>query len=159
MAKQMREETVFSRDARERIKYREKDGLSVGNPKKGNPSLGYKKQPTLAERMRDMIRSEKLREIAEMQGRETFDEADDFDVGDDYDPSSPYEEVFEGDPLTDNYERLENAKTAPKERSDPKDRKPTTPSETKQPNPISEDQLHKITESIINALRPSPDAK
>lgn len=59
------------------------------------PPLGYKKQPTMIENIRAMVRSENLRQEAESAGAETFQEADDFDVGDDVDPSTPYEEVFE----------------------------------------------------------------
>lgn len=59
------------------------------------PPLGYIKQPSITERIRDMVRSEHLRLAAESAGAETFEEANDFDVGDDYDPSSPYEEVFD----------------------------------------------------------------
>lgn len=63
------------------------------------PPLGYKKQPSLADQIRDMVKGELLRREVEAQGKESFDEADDFDVDDDdtYDPSSPYEEVFEPD--------------------------------------------------------------
>jgi hypothetical protein len=63
------------------------------------PPLGYKKQPSLHETIRNMIRSERLAQEAATAGFETFDEADDFDVGDDLDPSSPYELEFEGDLL------------------------------------------------------------
>lgn len=59
------------------------------------PPLGYIKQPSITERIRDMVRSEHLRAAAEAAGAETFEEANDFDVGDDYDPNSPYEEVYE----------------------------------------------------------------
>lgn len=50
---------------------------------------------TEGERIRGIIRGERLKQEMEAAGRETFEEADDFDVGDDYDPSSPYEEVFD----------------------------------------------------------------
>lgn len=62
------------------------------------PPIGYIKQPTLHERIRDMVRSEQLRQAAEGAGYETFDEADDFAVGDDHDPSSPYEQDFDPAP-------------------------------------------------------------
>lgn len=55
------------------------------------PPVGYVKQPSLAERIRAMVRSEHLRAAAESAGFETFEEAEDFNVGDDYDPRSPYE--------------------------------------------------------------------
>ena len=59
------------------------------------PPVGYKKQPSMVEHIRNMVRSEMLRQAVEQGGFETFEEADDFEVGDDYDPSSPYEEQFE----------------------------------------------------------------
>lgn len=61
------------------------------------PPVGYKREPTIAERIRDMVRGEHLRNAALAAGAETFEEADDFDIPDDdtYDPSTPYEEVFE----------------------------------------------------------------
>lgn len=61
------------------------------------PPLGYIKQPSITERIRDMVRSEHLRRAAEAAGAESFEEANDFDVGDDFDPQSPYEDEF--DPL------------------------------------------------------------
>lgn len=60
------------------------------------PPIGYIQQPTLAERIREMVKSEKLKQEVDALGAETFEEADDFDVGDDFDPTSPYEEMFEG---------------------------------------------------------------
>lgn len=61
------------------------------------PPVGYVKQPSLADQIRDMVRSERLAmEMAEA-GVETFEEADDFDVGDDYDPNTPYEETFDSE--------------------------------------------------------------
>lgn len=59
------------------------------------PPIGYKKTPSLAEQIRLMVRSERMRQAALEAGAETFEEADDFDVGDDFDPSSPYEETFD----------------------------------------------------------------
>lgn len=67
----------------------------IPDPTPVAPPLGYIRQPSLTERIRDMVRSEHLRRVAEESGAETFEEASDFEVGDDYDPSSPYEEVFE----------------------------------------------------------------
>lgn len=52
--------------------------------------------PSEIERIRALIRSERLAAEAAAAGAETWEEADDFDVGDDYDPTSPYEEMFEG---------------------------------------------------------------
>lgn len=70
-------------------------GALVPDPTPIAPPVGYVKQPTITERIRDMVRSERLRAEAEAAGAETFEEAEDFDVGDDYDPTSPYEEIFD----------------------------------------------------------------
>lgn len=66
------------------------------------PPVGYKKQPSMMENIRNMIRSEQLRQAAAAQGFETPEEADDFDIGDDFDPTSPYEHNFDPpEPLQD----------------------------------------------------------
>lgn len=75
----------------------DKYGREMVSPLPIAPPIGYKKSPTLAEQIRAMVVSEKLRQEALAAGAETFEEADDFDVGDDYDPTSPYEVDF--DPL------------------------------------------------------------
>lgn len=72
-----------------------KDGREYPDPTPMAPPIGFIKQPTLAETMRQMILSDNLKRAARESGAETFEEADDFEVGDDYDPSSPYEEQFE----------------------------------------------------------------
>ena len=59
------------------------------------PPIGFQPSRSIAEMIRDMVRSEKLNSELDAAGMETFEEADDFDVGDDFDPSSPYEETFE----------------------------------------------------------------
>lgn len=60
------------------------------------PPLGYKKQPSMVEHIRNMVKSEMLRREVQEAGAETFEEADDFDIADDpVDPSTPFEEVFE----------------------------------------------------------------
>lgn len=61
------------------------------------PPVGFNPQPSLAETIRNMVRSERLRQELEGQDMETFEEADDFDVGDDYDPTTPYENDFDPD--------------------------------------------------------------
>lgn len=64
------------------------------------PPVGYVQQPSLAERIRSMVRSEHLRAAAEGAGFETFEESEDFEVGEDYDPKSPYEvDASDGVPL------------------------------------------------------------
>lgn len=59
------------------------------------PPVGYKKQPSMIENIRALVRSETLRQAAVAAGADTFEEADDLDVGDDFDPQSPYEEIFD----------------------------------------------------------------
>lgn len=71
------------------------EGRETPDPTPMQPPLGYFKQPTMVDHIRNLIRSEKLREAAEAGGAETFEEADDFDVGDDFDPHSGYENDFE----------------------------------------------------------------
>lgn len=74
-------------------------GKFYGSPIPIEPPLGYKRQPSLAEQMRQLIRSEALAAAARSQGYETLEEGDDFDVQDDYDPRSPWEYNF--DPVVD----------------------------------------------------------
>ena len=59
------------------------------------PPLGYKRQPTMVEIVREQIRSHHLAMLAMENDLETFEEADDFDVGDDYDPRTAYENDFD----------------------------------------------------------------
>lgn len=89
----------------------DKNGHEVVSSIPVEPPLGYKKQPTMIEHIRNMVRSEHLRVAAERMGAETFEEADDFDVGDDFDPNSPYEEVF--DPPVDEKGKVVPAPAAP----------------------------------------------
>lgn len=61
------------------------------------PPIGYKRQPTMVEIVRNAVRSERLKLEAEIAGFETFDESEDFDVGDmDEMPRSQHE--WEGQP-------------------------------------------------------------
>lgn len=66
-------------------------GFEIPDPTPMAPPIGYKRQPSLAEQIREMVRSEKLAQEAAAAGAETFEEADDFDVEDDEFPASPYE--------------------------------------------------------------------
>lgn len=58
------------------------------------PPIGYKKQPSMVEIVREAVRSEHLRLEALRAEQETFEEADDFDVPDDPVPPTGYE-MFE----------------------------------------------------------------
>lgn len=71
------------------------NGEEIPHPIPMAPPLGYIKQPSLVDRIREMVRSEHLRRAAEESGHETFEEGDDLEVGDDYDPASPYEYNFD----------------------------------------------------------------
>lgn len=71
-------------------------GAEVLDPTPMAPPIGYIKQPSLADTIRDMVRSERLKAEAEAAGYGSFEDEDDFDVGDDFDPTSPYEDDFEG---------------------------------------------------------------
>lgn len=79
--------------------YLTEDGREKPDPTPMAPPIGYKRQPSLAEQIRAMVRSEALAAAARNAGAETFEEADDFDVGDDFDPSSPYEDQFDPVPV------------------------------------------------------------
>lgn len=82
------------------------------------PPIGYKKQPSLAETIRAMVRQEKLAQELDAQGYETFEEADDFDVDDDFDPGHPYEAEFDPEPTLMDL-LAEQAEPAKDEASDP----------------------------------------
>lgn len=73
----------------------DKNGHEMPDPRPLVPAVDLRREPTLAERIRDSVRSERLAQEARSAGAETFEESEDFNVGDDYDPSSPYEEDFD----------------------------------------------------------------
>lgn len=87
------EEFAYQRSAAEG--YLDKFGREMPSPLPIAPPIGYKKSKSLAEQIREMVLSEKLKMEAMAAGHETFEEADDFDVDDDYDPRSPFEETFD----------------------------------------------------------------
>lgn len=99
---------IFRRRARDtsREAYEEKrdrrgytdDGQIVDNTPVA-PPVGYKKQPSMVDIIREQIRNHKLALDLDAAGVETFDEADDFDVGDPDDlPRSIYEMEENFDP-------------------------------------------------------------
>lgn len=66
-------------------------GQEIPDPTPIAPPVGFVKTKSLAEQIREMVRSERLRAEVEAQGMETFEEADDFDVEeDDPLPFTPY---------------------------------------------------------------------
>lgn len=94
------------------MKFDEK-GRELPDPTPMAPPVGFKKQPTMVEMIRNMVRSEALRQAAAAQGQESFEEADDFDVGEDVDPSAPYEEQFEPTPIGELRRRAQEAAAEP----------------------------------------------
>lgn len=64
-------------------------------------ALKFRREPTQEERMKQLIRNERLQMELDKAGQETFEEADDFDIGDDIDPESPYELYFDPNPIED----------------------------------------------------------
>jgi hypothetical protein len=97
--------------------YLDENGAEVNDPTPVAPPVGYVKQPSLAEQIREMVRSEKLRQAAEEAGAETFEEADDFEVGDDYDPSTPYENDYDP-PISEIVKEVASSKKGATETSD-----------------------------------------
>lgn len=78
--------------------YINEQGHECPNPVPVAPPVGFVKQPSMVEHIRDMVRSELLRREVVSAGVESFDEADDFDMEDDpIDPHTPYEKFFDPD--------------------------------------------------------------
>lgn len=73
-------------------------GREIGDPTPLAIPIKHRREETQDERIKRLVRSERLAQEAANAGFETFEEADDFDVGDDFDPTSPYEEVFDPRP-------------------------------------------------------------
>lgn len=88
-------------------RYLDAFGREIPNPVPLQPPVGYKKQPTIAEQMRQMIRTASM-EAAQM-GAETEEEANDFDIDEDYEPTSPWEHDFEINPIYENMLALQSA--------------------------------------------------
>lgn len=80
-------------------------GRELPDPVPMAPPIGWFKQPSMFDQVRQMVRGEHLRMYAEAQGAETFEEAQDFDVDDEMFPVSPYEGDFE--PMEDLQARRE----------------------------------------------------
>lgn len=74
----------------------DKDGRLIPDSVPLAPPIGYKKQPSMVEIVREMVKSERLAEEARRAGHETFEESEDFDVGDDPELlRSPFENEFD----------------------------------------------------------------
>lgn len=88
-----------------------KDGKEYLDDTPIAPPVGYKRQPSLAEQIRVMVRNERLAMELSAQGVETFEESEDFDIGDDFDPSTPWENDFDPS-LQEIQQSVENNKAA-----------------------------------------------
>lgn len=84
MSRQLQEEVVENRPRLDDQGRETLDNSPVCLP------LRFKKQDNLAAQVRDLVKAQ-FSALAEAQGFESFEEADDFNVGDDYEPNSPYE--------------------------------------------------------------------
>lgn len=72
------------------------DGFLIPDPVPLAPPIGYKRQPSMVEVVRNMVRSERLALEAELEGYETFEESEDFEVDDDFDtPGTEWENDYE----------------------------------------------------------------
>lgn len=74
------------------------DGAEILDPTPVAPPVGYVRQKSMVDIIREQIRSDAL--LARLNDRESFAESDDFDIPDDpIDPHTPYEDEFE--PIAD----------------------------------------------------------
>lgn len=112
-------------------------GAEILDPTPIAPPVGYKRQPTMVEHIRNMVRSERLRQEAEAAGMDTFEESEDFDVGDeDDDPSTPYENDFDP-PINELREAVEAEKA--KKASPPRQAPEPAPAGSQAPSePVKE---------------------
>lgn len=127
-------EVVTDAATGEVINYLDENGAEHPDPTPMAPPIGYKRQPSLAEQIREMVRSERLKQEVEEAGFETFEEADDFEVGDDYDPHSPHENDFDP-PVKEVFEEVVRSRSQ-KAGEDTKDGAPTS-------GPVREDPQQK----------------
>lgn len=72
------------------------EGYEIPDPTPMAPPVGYKKQPSMVDNIRAMVRSEMLRREAEAAGFESFEDSEDFgEDDDDRLPTTAYEAVFD----------------------------------------------------------------
>lgn len=101
-------------------------GAEIPDPTPIAPPVGYKRQPTMVDHIRAMVRSERLAQEAAAQGKETFEESEDFDDPDDPDDlSSNWENEYDP-PVSELTAAVEEAAEA---------RKPKKPAAPKDPSP------------------------
>lgn len=87
----------------------------IGDPVALAPPVGMTRPLTTEERFRRIIRSEHLARIADAQGADTFEEAEDFDIEDDPQPPlTAYEEALLEPPARPQAPTTSAAKKPPK---------------------------------------------
>nr|QJB20639.1 MAG: hypothetical protein [Microvirus sp.] len=92
-----KDRSVVDSETGEVISQLDEEGREVLDDTPLAPPVGFTEQPSMAEYIRMMVQSERLRQEAEEAGMETFEESEDFDVDDDFDPTTPYENDFDPD--------------------------------------------------------------
>lgn len=97
----------------------DENGFEHLDPTPIAPPINFRRQPSMVDHIRNLVRSERLRQEAMAAGFETFEEADDFSVGDDFDPTSPYEDEFEPEGVREVRKRVEEAEKAALEKVAP----------------------------------------
>lgn len=114
------------------------DGLESPDPTPLDPPLGYNRTPSLADQIREMIRSEKLAMEAHEAGFDSFEEDDDFDIADgDFDPRTPYENNFDPS-IKDIHEAVAEHASQEQSKEKSKPAKPAPVTEPAQPAPSAE---------------------
>lgn len=114
----------------------DKDGYLVPDGTPMQPPVGYVKQPSMMEIMRDMVHSEHMRLAAMAEGFETLEEADDFDIGDDADElQSGYENDL--DPGVSELLEAGREALAAKQAEEEQDSPPAPPADGPQDGPES----------------------
>lgn len=105
-------------EAHHKGKRLDKYGREVLDPVPVAPPIGYQKQPTMVEVIRQMVRQQTAI-FAQDQELETFEDADDFDTHDDDDFHSQYEEVFEPTPTQELQRRRAEARDRDPDENEP----------------------------------------
>lgn len=102
-------------------------GAEILDPTPIAPPVGYKRQPTMVDHIRAMVRSERLAQEALAAGKETFEESEDFDDPDDPDDlTSNWENEYDP-PVSELVEAVEAEKR----------RKPTSPKAPASESPVA----------------------
>lgn len=92
------------------------DGAELPDPRPMAPPVGFVKQPSMVDIIREQVRAEVSRAAA-ANGYETLEESDDFYIEDDDDPSSPYEMEHDYEPISEFLSRMTAAEAAAAEKA------------------------------------------